>query len=279
MIGSVVPARRGSRTDAVSPVSGSASARTSRRFGTTSAVGHIRAVSIGYQVQRYEIYAARPNGPELWRAVDWTPFEISAVPVGADPAAGFRSVDPLMPCVVTRDDASPSQGTINGQDPTARRPRRQPERAGEAPPYAGILVQGGTMEKRSASAERPAKPAAAATETGASVTSRPTAEALVARAQETERERVATIYDLAARLGLERAFAEDLVKRGVGIDEARRRDSRQGGRDRGARHGHSRMSRCRSADVTSGSPAATQWRTHCSIVTAPTLFPAQRARP
>ena len=49
-----------------------------------------------------------------------------------------------------------------------------------------------------------------------------TAEALVARAQEIERERVSTIYDLAARLGLERAFSDDLVKRNVGIDEARR---------------------------------------------------------
>ena len=66
--------------------------------------GHIRAVSIGYQVHRYEV--SRPaNAPELWRAVDWTPFEISAVPIGADPAAGFRAVDPLSPCVVDRHDA------------------------------------------------------------------------------------------------------------------------------------------------------------------------------
>ena len=46
--------------------------------------GHIRAVSIGYQVHRFEI--SKPDGQrELWRAVDWTPFEISAVPVGATP--------------------------------------------------------------------------------------------------------------------------------------------------------------------------------------------------
>ncbi|KUF08920.1 HK97 family phage prohead protease [Pseudoponticoccus marisrubri] len=51
--------------------------------------GHIRAVSIGYQVHRFEI--SKPDGQcELWRAVEWTPFEITAVPVGADPAAGFR---------------------------------------------------------------------------------------------------------------------------------------------------------------------------------------------
>ena len=48
--------------------------------------GHIRAVSIGYQVHRFEV--SKPEAArELWRAVDWTPFEVSAVAVGADPAA------------------------------------------------------------------------------------------------------------------------------------------------------------------------------------------------
>jgi hypothetical protein len=52
--------------------------------------GHIRAVSIGYQVHRFEV--SKPEAArELWRAVDWTPFEVSAVPVGADPAAGFKA--------------------------------------------------------------------------------------------------------------------------------------------------------------------------------------------
>jgi hypothetical protein len=147
--------------------------------------GHIRAVSIGYQVQRYEI--TRPsNGPELWRAVDWTPFEISAVPVGADPAAGFRSVDHLMPCVLDRDDKEEG------------------------------------LEQRSQADARPSKPAQVAAETAAPTPAAPTAEALVARAQETERDRVSTIYDLATRLGLERSFSDDLVKRNVGVDEARR---------------------------------------------------------
>ena len=43
--------------------------------------GHIRAVSIGYQVHRFEV--SKPEAArELWRAVDWTPFEVSAVAVG-----------------------------------------------------------------------------------------------------------------------------------------------------------------------------------------------------
>ena len=50
----------------------------------------------------------------------------------------------------------------------------------------------------------------------------PDTEAVATRARETERDRVSTIYDLAGRLNLERSFAEDLVKRGTDIGEARR---------------------------------------------------------
>lgn len=148
--------------------------------------GHLRAVSIGYQVHRFEV--SRPaNAPEVWRAVDWTPFEISAVPVGADPAAGFRSVDPLSPCVVDRDDASIKERiSMDETSVTTTAAQSAPE------------------------------PVTRAAETA------PDTKTLIAQAQSTERERVGTIYDLAGRLGLERGMAEDLVTRGVAIDEARR---------------------------------------------------------
>ena len=148
--------------------------------------GHLRAVSIGYQVHRFEV--SRPaNAPEVWRAVDWTPFEISAVPVGADPAAGFRSVDPLIPCVVDRDDASQQMRiSMDETNVTATSAKATPE------PIT-----------------RAADP-------------QPDTQALIASAQTAERERVGTIYDLASRLGLERTYAEDMVQRGVDLDEARR---------------------------------------------------------
>ncbi|GIK83115.1 MAG: prohead protease/major capsid protein fusion protein [Hyphomicrobiaceae bacterium] len=202
--------------------------------------GHIRAVSIGYQVHRYEI--TRPdNGPELWRAVDWTPFEISAVPVGADPAAGFRTVDRLTPCVVTRDDAVLSRRTtMNDQETTTV--VSEPAAAGDAPAASaeaaslpGILdEQVERTEQRPRRSQRAAKPtpmpvdttapeaAAAPVATRAPEPPVPTPEAIAARAQEIERERVTTIFGLTDRLGLERAFAEDLVARNVPLDEARR---------------------------------------------------------
>ena len=47
-------------------------------------------------------------------------------------------------------------------------------------------------------------------------------DALVTEARAQERERVSTIHGLADKLHLERGFADDLIKRGVSIDEARR---------------------------------------------------------
>ena len=160
--------------------------------------GHLRAVSIGYQVHRYEV--TRPaNGPEIWRAVDWTPFEISAVPVGADPAAGFRSIDPLMPCVVHRGDA-PDQDAHDDIQP--------------APQQVRISMDETVVT--------PAPPPIAPEPVIRAADPQPDTQTLIANAQTAERERVGTIYDLATRLGLERSLAEDLVGRGVAIDEARR---------------------------------------------------------
>ena len=154
--------------------------------------GHLRAVSIGYQVHRFEV--SRPaNAPELWRAVDWTPFEISAVPVGADPAAGFRAVENLTPCVVDRDDVSSnvSSNERTPMDETITTPAPAPI---AAPPEAVTRAPAPVADTKT----------------------------LIAEAQSAERERVATILDLTGRLGLERGLADDLVARGVELDEARR---------------------------------------------------------
>ncbi|MGW8175418.1 MAG: hypothetical protein ACWGHP_08820 [Stenotrophomonas sp.] len=57
--------------------------------------GIIRNISVGYTVQRYEIErAVNPGDLPIYRAVEWTPSEISFVTVPADPAAGTRSNQP-----------------------------------------------------------------------------------------------------------------------------------------------------------------------------------------
>ena len=183
--------------------------------------GHIRAVSIGYQVHRFEV--SKPEAArELWRAVDWTPFEVSAVPVGADPAAGFRAQSPLHDCVLHRRDVPHTQtGAISMTDkPNA------PAAEAKDQPSDPIATEDTTMtepktplaEPKAVASETRAQPKPQKADTAAA----PDTEAVATRARETERDRVSTIYDLAGRLNLERSFAEDLVKRGTDIGEARR---------------------------------------------------------
>jgi hypothetical protein len=160
--------------------------------------GHIRAVSIGYQVHRFEV-SRQAGAPELWRAVDWTPFEISAVPIGADPAAGFRAEKssesslPLHPCVVHRADVSIEEKSAMDDTPETLEQNANTDPRPNAP------------EPPPRRAEPPLDP-----------------DAIAARARDAERTRVSAIFDLQARLGLKRAQADDLVKRGVAIDDARR---------------------------------------------------------
>jgi len=59
--------------------------------------GIIRNVSVGYVVRAYEVIEQDGQVP-VWRAVDWQPLELSAVPVGADGGAGFRQSQGLTPC-------------------------------------------------------------------------------------------------------------------------------------------------------------------------------------
>lgn len=177
--------------------------------------GHIRAVSIGYQVHRFDI--SKPDGGrELWRAVDWTPFEISAVPVGADPAAGFRAKGEHHDCVLHRRDAETSEGASPMTDKTT--PAAPADNTPDTAATEEITMpddKTGATEAQTSAAETRSQPKAPKPEA-------PDTEAIATRAREAERDRVSTIYDLAGRLNLERSFAEDLVKRGVSVDESRR---------------------------------------------------------
>jgi len=174
--------------------------------------GHIRAVSIGYQVHRYEVSKSEA-GRELWRAVDWTPFEISAVPVGADPAAGFRSnhTTQTHECVVQRGDAedcSKRNSTMHDDDTPITEETEMTEDAvsTEDAPKVQEPQEKRALEQRNKTPE----------------VQKPDADALVTKARDLERERISTIFDLAGKLDLERGVADDLVKRGVSLDEARK---------------------------------------------------------
>jgi phage head maturation protease len=65
--------------------------------------GIIRNVSVGYTVQAYQVEVG--GDVPVYRAIRWTPYEISFVTVPADPSAAIRSHQTTqagVPCVLTR---------------------------------------------------------------------------------------------------------------------------------------------------------------------------------
>ncbi len=53
--------------------------------------GIIQNISVGYRIHKMEKVEGGEAKVPTFRATDWQPFEISAVPMGADDGAGFRS--------------------------------------------------------------------------------------------------------------------------------------------------------------------------------------------
>lgn len=79
--------------------------------------GILRNISIGYNVMRYvDVTPDTNQRMKTLRAMDWEPFEISMVPVGADAQAGVRSEDgdAGTPCIIETGDAV--EGTENNKE-------------------------------------------------------------------------------------------------------------------------------------------------------------------
>jgi hypothetical protein len=77
--------------------------------------GIIRNVSVGYTVRAYEVIEQDGQVP-VWRAIDWQPVELSAVPVGADGGAGFRERQDLVPCRLIPRAAAAHQPETTAMD-------------------------------------------------------------------------------------------------------------------------------------------------------------------
>lgn len=174
-----------------------------RMFGLISD-GIIRNVSVGYSIERVKVVEPAAKGDVEQRIVErWTPLEVSFVTVPADPRAQVRAADQanypveIVDIRMQKEASMPENTTTVAGDAPASHETRQVPLA--APPQT------------EPTAARMPEPAPA-----------PDTEAIATRAREGERDRVSTIYDLAGRLNLERGFAEDLVKRGVTVDESRR---------------------------------------------------------
>ncbi len=174
-----------------------------RMFGLISD-GIIRNVSVGYSIERVKVVEPAAKGEVEQRIVErWTPLEVSFVTVPADPRAQVRAADQanypveIIDNRMHKEASMPENTTVMAGDVPAHQETRQAPIAAPA--------------QSEPTASRMPEPASA-----------PDTEAIATRAREGERDRVSTIYDLAGRLNLDRGFAEDLVKRGVTVDESRR---------------------------------------------------------
>lgn len=171
---------------------GTATLRFSQREAVTPLWVDIRDrivgnVSVGYRVHRYEkTHMPGQDGGDpkypVYRAVDWTPYEISPVPIPADTGAGFRAADAstFHSCTLV------SRGEEITMEPTTTTPTPPPA------PVAPVAAPDAAAEK-------------VAQERGAKL----------------ERERVAGIQHSvrAAKLGPE--LEAKLIKDGVALDAAR----------------------------------------------------------
>ncbi len=80
--------------------------------------GIIRNVSVGYRVHRFEVIRGDDTVP-LYRAVDWEPYEVSLVPIGADAGAGVRSHSNTYPCELFQPPThQPKENAMHDNDTT-----------------------------------------------------------------------------------------------------------------------------------------------------------------
>jgi phage head maturation protease len=149
--------------------------------------GIIQNVSVGYAVRVYEKTEDVENKIPTYRAIDWEPYEVSLVPMGADPGAGVRSSEPhqTAPCqFITRQETAPMKPEIPNTE---------------------------------------AAPAGTEQRTAAATTETPAAGVTEARAQatEAEKQRQQTIRTVVRKAGLAETVADDMVARNLTVDAAR----------------------------------------------------------
>ncbi|MFD2855402.1 prohead protease/major capsid protein fusion protein [Seohaeicola zhoushanensis] len=169
----------------------------------------INKVSVGYRVHEYQI-TKKDGERDHYRAVDWEPYEISAVAMPADPGATIRSEGGTVnrfACVLNRQDVTAAAAA--SQKGTQMSKKTEPAAGQEQ----GRTAPEGELQTREAPAAPPA---------GAPVATGQTAVADTDAVRSEERARITEINRLCARHGLDDAFRDDLVARGVSLELARK---------------------------------------------------------
>lgn len=172
--------------------------------------GIIRNASVGYLIHKFEV--DETTSPPTHRATDWEPYEVSLVPIGADPNAGVRAAHRAQPANHEEEVMTTARNEAGGKPAQTETVNTDETRAAPETP---------TAEERSA----------------------PNLDEVREHARAEERERIASIREVARKLGISDEFSERHVTdgtsldrfRGLAIDE-RARLAENEGPDRGDGH-------------------------------------------
>lgn len=182
--------------------------------------GTLNKVSVGYRVHRYEI-EKRDGERELWRAVDWEPYEISAVAMPADPGATIRSEEPdqerLQPCAIIRRNTTTAASADQPKGKTMN--ERTSSAAGETTEVANTAqaTEAGTTSRAAVEGSTRANAANDMTDDQRAQSDRAASDGDAIAA---ERARSAAILSLCRRHNMD-GMADDMIARGVTLDAAR----------------------------------------------------------
>lgn len=173
--------------------------------------GIVRNISVGYVVHRVQKTSPdEEGGLAEWRALDWEPYEISAVPIPADAEAQVRSApgdgERVFPCVIveTHQPAGAEKREEKIMDEDENIVTEEVRTAPAAAPAAAVAPK----------AEARTEPAIDQDAV------RRAADDAAAAAVRAERERSTTIIDMAERVGF-REFGEQHARSGTDLEAFR----------------------------------------------------------
>lgn len=155
--------------------------------------GVVRNVSVGYKVFKYEDVTESDDKIKTYRAVDWEPCEISPVPVGFDPGAQVRSASEPS-SFETEIELRHSE--VSSADPVGVQPNR-----------------GSNPDMTTPAAKQDGQTPAPAAQVDA--------EKIRSEAQAAERTRVAEIVALCTKHGIPANRTDDMIQKGLGVDQCR----------------------------------------------------------
>lgn len=105
------------------------------------AAGIIRNISVGYIVQTWDTTPPTRTDPEVRTATRWTPYEVSFVPVPADPGAQVRAA-------VSPDSPPPNAARAASQEPSMTDVMNTAPAQAVAPDIAAIRAEAAQAERQ-----------------------------------------------------------------------------------------------------------------------------------